>query len=144
MRADLDRATLLRVTKLSQLRRFVSGALSHVMSAVEITDGLDGMIAYRGLQTGFERLGFTWNNTFLENYDVIVRSNVRIEAVPDRSRPFCCVRPRFDRLAGCDRRHSVCPGARLKGPLDRETEMQDAGAAAATSGQEGDERWNGC
>jgi iron complex outermembrane receptor protein len=36
------------------------------------TDGIDVNVSFRGLETGFGRLGFTWNNTFLLNYDLIV------------------------------------------------------------------------
>ena len=48
----------------------IAGFLQNI-AAIE-TNGIDVNIAYRGLETGFGRLGFTWNNTFLENYDVIV------------------------------------------------------------------------
>ena len=36
------------------------------------TKGIDVNLAYRGLETGIGKLGFTWNNTFLRNFDVIV------------------------------------------------------------------------
>lgn len=36
------------------------------------TDGLDVNLTYRTGETGAGRFGFTWNNTFLFNYDVIV------------------------------------------------------------------------
>ncbi|HEU4704455.1 MAG TPA: TonB-dependent receptor [Sphingomicrobium sp.] len=48
----------------------VSGLLQNI-AAIE-TDGIDLNFAYRSGDTGIGRLGFTWNNTFLHNFDVIV------------------------------------------------------------------------
>ncbi len=48
----------------------VEGFLQNI-AAIK-TDGIDVNLAYRGLETGIGRFGFTWNNTFLMNYDVIV------------------------------------------------------------------------
>ncbi len=48
----------------------IAGFLQNI-AAID-TDGIDVNVAYRGLETGFGRLGFTWNNTFLENFDVFV------------------------------------------------------------------------
>ena len=36
------------------------------------TKGIDLNIAYRSLETGFGKFGFTWNNTFLRNWDLIL------------------------------------------------------------------------
>ena len=36
------------------------------------TDGIDVNLTYRGFDVGGGRLGFTWSNTFLLNYDVLV------------------------------------------------------------------------
>ena len=48
----------------------VSGLLQNI-AAIE-TDGIDVNLAYRTGETDWGRFGFTWNNTFLLNYDVIV------------------------------------------------------------------------
>jgi iron complex outermembrane receptor protein len=48
----------------------VQGFLQNI-AAVE-TNGIDVNLSYTGVDTGFGRLGFTWNNTFLRNFDVIV------------------------------------------------------------------------
>ncbi|TFI59342.1 TonB-dependent receptor [Sphingomonas parva] len=48
----------------------VSGLLQNIAGIK--TDGIDVNVSFRGIETGFGRLGFTWNNTFLLNYDVIV------------------------------------------------------------------------
>ena len=36
------------------------------------TKGIDANLAYRTDETGFGRFGFTWNNTFLRNFDILV------------------------------------------------------------------------
>ena len=48
----------------------VEGFLQNI--AAIRTRGIDVNLAYRGVETGIGRFGFTWNNTFLENFDVIV------------------------------------------------------------------------
>ena len=48
----------------------VEGLLQNI-AAIK-TKGIDVNVAYRTAQTGFGTFGFTWNNTFLDNYDVIV------------------------------------------------------------------------
>jgi iron complex outermembrane receptor protein len=48
----------------------VEGLLQNI-AAIK-TKGIDVNLAYRGLDTGIGKLGFTWNNTFLRNFDVIV------------------------------------------------------------------------
>lgn len=48
----------------------ISGVLDNVNGIN--TDGLDLNLAYRTDETGFGRFGFTFNNTFLFNYDIIV------------------------------------------------------------------------
>ena len=65
-----DPATCALVTRVNGQLVEVQGLLQNI-AAIE-TDGIDVNIAYRGLETPIGRLGFTWNNTFLQNYDVIV------------------------------------------------------------------------
>jgi iron complex outermembrane receptor protein len=48
----------------------VSGFLQNI-AAIK-TKGIDVNLAYRGVETAIGKLGFTWNNTFLRNYDVII------------------------------------------------------------------------
>lgn len=48
----------------------VSGFLQNI--AAIRTKGIDLNLAYRGLRTGLGRLGFTWNNTFLRDFDVML------------------------------------------------------------------------
>ncbi len=48
----------------------VSGLLQNIASIK--TKGIDFNVAYRGIDLGGGKLGLTWNNTFLRNYDVIV------------------------------------------------------------------------
>jgi iron complex outermembrane receptor protein len=48
----------------------IQGLLQNIASIR--TSGVDVNLAYRGLETGFGRLGFSWNNTFLRNFDVTV------------------------------------------------------------------------
>ena len=48
----------------------VEGFLQNI-AAIK-TKGIDLNLAYRGLETGIGRLGFSWNNTFLRNFDVVV------------------------------------------------------------------------
>ena len=47
------------------------------------TDGIDVNLTYRGFDIGGGRLGFTWSNTFLLNYDVLVPGPT--VASPDRT-----------------------------------------------------------
>jgi iron complex outermembrane receptor protein len=65
-----DPATCALVTRVNGELIEVEGFLQNV-AAIE-TDGIDVNLAYRGLETGIGRFGFTWNNTFLLNYDVVV------------------------------------------------------------------------
>ncbi|MCY7280300.1 MAG: TonB-dependent receptor [Sphingomonas bacterium] len=48
----------------------VEGFLQNI-AAIK-TKGIDVNLAYNGLETSFGKLGFTWNNTFLRNFDVII------------------------------------------------------------------------
>jgi iron complex outermembrane receptor protein len=48
----------------------IAGFLQNI-AAVK-TKGIDVNLAYRGVETPLGRLGLTWNNTFLRNYDVFV------------------------------------------------------------------------
>jgi len=48
----------------------VSGVLLNIASIK--TKGIDLNVAYRGVDVAGGKLGLTWNNTFLRNYDVIV------------------------------------------------------------------------
>jgi iron complex outermembrane receptor protein len=48
----------------------VEGFLQNI--AAIRTKGIDVNLALRGVETGVGRFGFTWNNTFLRNFDVLV------------------------------------------------------------------------
>lgn len=65
-----DPATCALVTRVNGELIEVEGLLQNI--AAIRTKGIDVNVAYRGLETGIGRFGFTWNNTFLKNYDVIV------------------------------------------------------------------------
>ena len=49
---------------------FIDGTLGNIGGIR--TKGIDVNVAYRGLKTGMGKFGFTWNNTFLKNYDLIL------------------------------------------------------------------------
>jgi iron complex outermembrane receptor protein len=65
-----DPAACALVTRVNGNLTQVSGLLQNI-AGVE-TKGYDLNIAYRTDQTSAGKFGFTWNNTFLTNYDVIV------------------------------------------------------------------------
>jgi len=65
-----DPATCALVTRVNGELIEVQGFLQNI-AAIK-TKGIDLNVALRGVETGFGRFGFTWNNTFLQNYDVIV------------------------------------------------------------------------
>ncbi len=65
-----DPATCGLVTRVNGELIEVEGFLQNI--AAIRTSGVDVNVAYRGLETGIGRFGFTWNNTFLDNFDVIV------------------------------------------------------------------------
>ncbi len=65
-----DPATCGLVTRVNGELTEVAGFLQNI-AAIK-TKGIDVNLAYRGLETGFGKFGFTWNNTFLRNFDVIV------------------------------------------------------------------------
>jgi iron complex outermembrane receptor protein len=65
-----DPAACALVTRVNGNLTQVSGLLQNIAGIK--TKGYDLNIAYRTGETGFGRFGFTWNNTFLRNYDVIV------------------------------------------------------------------------
>ena len=65
-----DPGTCALVTRVNGELIEVQGFLQNI-AAIK-TRGIDVNIAYRGMETGIGRFGFTWNNTFLENFDVIV------------------------------------------------------------------------
>jgi iron complex outermembrane recepter protein len=65
-----DPATCALVTRVNGELIEVQGLLQNI--AAIRTRGIDVNLAYRGVQTGIGTFGFTWNNTFLENFDVIV------------------------------------------------------------------------
>jgi iron complex outermembrane receptor protein len=50
----------------------IQGLLENIASIK--TEGLDLNLAYRTDETGIGKFGFTWNNTFLFNYDIFVPS----------------------------------------------------------------------
>jgi iron complex outermembrane receptor protein len=65
-----DPAACALVTRVNGNLTQVSGLLQNI-AAIE-TKGYDLNIAYRSDTTSIGKFGFTWNNTFLTNYDVIV------------------------------------------------------------------------
>ena len=65
-----DPATCALVTRVGGALTEVEGFLQNI--AAIRTSGIDVNLAYRGVETGLGRLGFTWNNTYLLNFDVIV------------------------------------------------------------------------
>jgi len=65
-----DPATCALVTRVNGELTEVEGLLQNI--AAIRTKAIDVNLAYRGLDVGIGRLGFTWNNTFLRNFDVIV------------------------------------------------------------------------
>jgi iron complex outermembrane receptor protein len=68
---DNDPAACALVTRTSNgILTQVSGLLLNI-AGIE-TKGIDFNLAYRGIDVGMGKLGLTWNNTFLRNFDVIV------------------------------------------------------------------------
>jgi iron complex outermembrane receptor protein len=65
-----DAATCALVERVNGELIEVQGFLQNI-AAIK-TKGIDVNLALRGVETGFGKLGFTWNNTFLRNFDVIV------------------------------------------------------------------------
>ena len=65
-----DPATCALVTRVNGELIEVEGFLQNI-AAVE-TDGIDVNVAFRSLRTPIGRFGFTWNNTFLRNFKIIV------------------------------------------------------------------------
>jgi iron complex outermembrane recepter protein len=65
-----DPATCGLVTRVNGELIEVQGFLQNI--AAIRTKGVDVNLSYRGPETGIGRFGFTWNNTFLDNFDVIV------------------------------------------------------------------------
>jgi len=65
-----DPATCALVTRVNGELIEIEGLLQNI--AAIRTKGIDVNLAYRGLDTGIGKFGFTWNNTFLRNFDVIV------------------------------------------------------------------------
>ena len=65
-----DPAACALTTRVNGNLTSISGVLQNI-AGIE-TKGIDLNLAYRGIDTGFGKLGFTWNNTFLRNYDVII------------------------------------------------------------------------
>ena len=65
-----DPATCGLVTRVNGELIEVQGFLQNI-AAIK-TNGIDVNLSYRGVQTGIGTFGFTWNNTFLRNFDVIV------------------------------------------------------------------------
>ncbi|MGI8932108.1 MAG: TonB-dependent receptor [Sphingomicrobium sp.] len=63
-----DPAACALVTRVSGELTEISGLLQNI-AAIK-TKGYDLNLTYRGLQTPVGKLGFTWNNTILRNYDV--------------------------------------------------------------------------
>jgi iron complex outermembrane receptor protein len=67
---DNDAASCALVSRVNGNLTQVSGLLQNI-AAID-TKGIDLNLAYRGIDTGVGKLGLTWNNTFLRNYDIIV------------------------------------------------------------------------
>jgi iron complex outermembrane receptor protein len=65
-----DPATCALVTRVNGELTEIEGFLQNI--AAINTDGIDVNLLYRGFDVGGGRLGFTWSNTFLLNYDVLV------------------------------------------------------------------------
>lgn len=65
-----DPATCALVERVNGELIEVQGFLQNI-AAIK-TKGIDVNLALRGVETGFGKFGFTWNNTFLRNFDVIV------------------------------------------------------------------------
>ena len=65
-----DPATCALVTRVNGELIEIEGFLQNI--AAINTDGIDVNLTYRGFDIGGGRLGFTWSNTFLLNYDVLV------------------------------------------------------------------------
>ena len=74
-----DPAACALVTRAGAQLTQVSGLLQNI-AAIE-TDGIDVNLAYRTAETGIGRFGFTWNNTFLLNYDVIVPTSTGVQVI---------------------------------------------------------------
>ena len=67
---DNDPAACALVTRVNGNLTQVSGLLQNIAGIN--TKGYDFNVAYRTDKTSYGKFGFTWNNTFLRNYDVIV------------------------------------------------------------------------
>jgi len=67
---DSDPLACALVTRVNGVLTQVSGVLVNI-AGIE-TKGIDLNVAYRGIDTGIGKFGLTWNNTFLNEYDVIV------------------------------------------------------------------------
>lgn len=65
-----DPATCALVTRVNGQLTDIEGFLQNI--AAINTDGIDVNLTYRGFDIGSGRLGFTWSNTVLLNYDVLV------------------------------------------------------------------------
>jgi iron complex outermembrane receptor protein len=65
-----DPAACALVTRVSGELTEISGLLQNI-AAIK-TSGIDLNLAYRNINLGFGKLGLTWNNAFLRNYDVFV------------------------------------------------------------------------
>ena len=67
---DSDPLSCALLTRVNGVLTQVSGVLVNI-AGIE-TKGIDLNVAYRGIDTGIGKFGLTWNNTFLNEYDVIV------------------------------------------------------------------------
>jgi iron complex outermembrane receptor protein len=65
-----DPAACVLVTRVNGILTQVQGTLLNI-AAIE-TKGIDLNVAYRTARSNIGTFGFTWNNTFLKNYDVII------------------------------------------------------------------------
>jgi iron complex outermembrane receptor protein len=74
-----DPAACALVTRAGAQLTQVSGLLQNI-AGIE-TDGIDVNVAYRTAETGIGRFGFTWNNTFLRNFDVVIPTSAGVQVI---------------------------------------------------------------
>lgn len=74
-----DPSTCALVTRVNGQLTEIEGFLQNI--AAINTDGIDVNLTYRGFDVGNGRLGFTWSNTFLLNYDVLVPGPTAIDVL---------------------------------------------------------------
>jgi iron complex outermembrane receptor protein len=73
-------------TACDRITRAISGDIVGINSQLDNiagirTKGIDANLAYRTEETGFGRFGFTWNNAFLRNFDVLVPTAEGVQVI---------------------------------------------------------------